>query len=134
MQRLVSLVVMTIGMVACTNPNYPISGNIAMPTLSDAAPYALSPAEKADIESRVIAKLKDPNSAKFGPLIAGKDKDGSLVACGTVNAKNSFGGYTGMMPYQVKMSANEAPVIAIANNQMAFWMQNNCRSRGLAID
>lgn len=39
----------------------------------------------------VIASLKDPDSAKFGKFTRfGKD-----LACLTVNAKNSMGGYTG---------------------------------------
>jgi hypothetical protein len=39
------------------------------------------------------ASLKDPESAKFGRITI--DAKGALL-CGEVNAKNSFGGYTGM--------------------------------------
>jgi hypothetical protein len=39
----------------------------------------------------VKAQLKDPGSAKFARLFITKKG----VVCGTVNAKNSFGGYTG---------------------------------------
>ena len=134
MQRFAALVWAAAGLAACTNPYYPISGTVGLPTLSNATPLALSPSEKADIENRVRGRLKDPESAHFGSLVAGKDKDGSLVACGMVNAKNSFGGFTGPLPYQVKISPGQQAVIAIAETQTAFIMRNNCRSRGLAIN
>lgn len=47
---------------------------------------AIAAAKKA-----VIARLKDPDSAKFGKVVYRPDG----VVCGYVNAKNSFGGYTG---------------------------------------
>ena len=40
--------------------------------------------------------LKDPDSAKFGGIKERISvKNGMHVACGTVNAKNGFGGYGG---------------------------------------
>lgn len=44
-------------------------------------------------EAAVKARLKDPESARFGEQWVG-GKDGT-VFCGKVNAKNAFGGYTG---------------------------------------
>lgn len=48
----------------------------------------------------VLQQLKDPNSAQFGPSarqtkpnVRGEPTD---VVCGAVNARNSFGGYSGM--------------------------------------
>ena len=45
--------------------------------------------------------LKDSDSAIFGRIIAAAldDSHTSLVVCGWVNAKNSFGGYTGHTPF-----------------------------------
>jgi hypothetical protein len=45
----------------------------------------------AEARAAVLAALKDPESARFGPMTAGKPG----TVCGTVNARNSFGGYTG---------------------------------------
>jgi len=42
----------------------------------------------------VTAALKDPDSAQFGEVVA-VSNDGTPVVCGSVNAKNSFGGFTG---------------------------------------
>lgn len=51
-------------------------------------------------KTAVIAELKDPDSARFGTLIRatrpnvrGEPMD---VVCGQVNARNSYGGYSGM--------------------------------------
>jgi len=46
----------------------------------------------------VKANLKDPNSAEFKNMRLVKYLNGHVV-CGTVNAKNSFGGYTGFTPF-----------------------------------
>ncbi|WP_157783429.1 hypothetical protein [Serratia plymuthica] len=43
-------------------------------------------------QSAVLKSLKDPGSAKFGYSYQGKDR---FTLCGTVNAKNGYGGYTG---------------------------------------
>jgi hypothetical protein len=51
----------------------------------------------------VKAKLRDPSSAVFGPLNAHSDRKFKgvqvIAVCGTVNAKNGFGGYTGMKQF-----------------------------------
>lgn len=63
-------------------------------TASYARPQTL--AEKKAVEAVVKPHLKDPNSAIFQhpPLQLSGRNDGKLY-CGYVNAKNSYGGYTG---------------------------------------
>jgi hypothetical protein len=53
----------------------------------------------AAIQEGVRRSLKDPESARFGQIIGGRDEKGILHACGWVNAKNSYGGYTGEKPF-----------------------------------
>jgi hypothetical protein len=55
----------------------------------------------ADVEHDVAAALKDPASAEFGEITVRGDGI-SRIACGTVNSKNSFGGYTGHQPFMAK--------------------------------
>jgi hypothetical protein len=43
--------------------------------------------------------LKDPASAQFGRIFDGRGLVGKATVCGEVNAKNGFGGYTGMRPF-----------------------------------
>lgn len=46
----------------------------------------------------VIEELKDPDSANFRNEKVIQNETGMYV-CGEVNAKNSYGGYVGFMPY-----------------------------------
>jgi len=65
----------------------------------------LSPAEKTALTHALSTTLKDPDSAKFdwGPV---KYAQGSTSTeyCGIVNAKNSYGGYTGYQMYHAIIS------------------------------
>ncbi len=66
-------------------------------------------AVKLDPEARldsaraaVTARLKDPASVRFGELrisAPASSLGGGTVVCGFVNARNGFGGYTGMAPF-----------------------------------
>ena len=47
----------------------------------------------------VIRTLKDPASAQFGRIFDGRGVVGMATVCREVNAKNGFGGYTGMTPF-----------------------------------
>ena len=71
--------------------------------LSIAAPAAASDTAIVEAKSAMLAKLRDPQSAQFGtfthstkPNANGISTD---VVCGTVNAKNGFGGYIGAKPF-----------------------------------
>jgi hypothetical protein len=60
-------------------------------------PVTLTPQQIAVVQGGVRRGLKDPESARFGTILAVRDKPGApmLRVCGRVNAKNSYGGYTG---------------------------------------
>ncbi len=49
----------------------------------------------------ISKQLKDPGSAmfKWAPAFMPLLPDGVVVYCGLINAKNSYGGYTGFTPY-----------------------------------
>lgn len=59
--------------------------------------------DAADIEhtaarigrAAVLQALRDPASAQFGDVWAYESKKGPMVVCGSVNARNRFGGFTG---------------------------------------
>jgi len=79
-------------------------------TAQNAAPIASGPAPTTNIPDQelfkqarqaVLATLKDPDSAKFGAKFRRETKvavNGQAfeTVIGEVNAKNGFGGYTGM--------------------------------------
>ena len=86
---------------------------------------ACKPSDKDFInlgESVVKDTLKDPESAQFESFYkASGEKDGYV--CGYVNAKNSYGGYTGKKPYYVYIETdngkliNKGPVIIIGDDE-----------------
>ncbi|WP_145980698.1 hypothetical protein [Magnetospirillum sp. ME-1] len=52
------------------------------------------------IEDSLRGKLKDPESARFKHYFVGETGvENVFSACGEVNAKNSYGGYVGSVPY-----------------------------------
>src|SRR5215211_5246452 len=61
-------------------------------------PTTLTAAQRSTVEQFVRSVLKDPESARFGDIRAGSAAEG-ITICGQVNAKNSFGGYTGMTTF-----------------------------------
>lgn len=61
-----------------------------------AAPLALSIDHEIAVKRAIADKLKDPQSARFGGMSAARiEATGIVRVCGTVNAKNSYGGYGG---------------------------------------
>ena len=70
-------------------------------------PVHLSDKQIEMVKEGVKRSLKDPTSAIFGPIYAVKNVENSsqgsdenmIYVCGTVNAKNSFGGYNGQTPF-----------------------------------
>lgn len=67
-------------------------------------PVTLSEKLVSWVRKGVAARLKDPESARFGEMKGMSDNNGAIVVCGLVNAKNSFGGYTGMLPFNGLLS------------------------------
>lgn len=65
----------------------------------------------AAARNAVIAVLKDPDSAKFGQF----SFVGTQGACLTVNARNSFGGYTGKQQAHLIKEGNGWRVSSIDN-------------------
>jgi hypothetical protein len=80
-----------------------------MPRTQTVAPQDRSDQEK--IRAAVRGALKDPASAQFGPLRV-FEADG---ACQTVNARNSYGGYTGEQQAVMSKVNGQWLVLALAS-------------------
>jgi len=85
--------------VASTSTSKPTS-NKAMFLASPGKSMAWMERDKSTVESM----LKDADSAKFEDVFISFMHD-SPVTCGKVNAKNSFGGYTGFTEFIAAKSA-----------------------------
>ena len=67
-------------------------------------PSAYQVVQLTDLEIKAVhagvrKQLKDPDSARFGETFASRDAPSTTHVCGWVNAKNSYGGYTGEKVY-----------------------------------
>lgn len=73
-------------------------------SVTKANPKKAGPEEKvfAELRTQVLTRLRDPESARFGAFSRGIRLDSNNkrrdTVCGSVNAKNAYGGYTGMRP------------------------------------
>jgi hypothetical protein len=74
--------------------------------------------DESAAQKAVRASLKDPDSAKFGKFTLAK-KGNDQMACLTVNAKNSMGGYTGDREAALMKAGDEWQVITI--NELDHW-------------
>ena len=69
-------------------------------TATAGEPTKLNFQQMESVQMAVKKRLRN-DSARFAQLRAVKAKDGSLVVCGVVNAKNDSNGYTGFYPFMV---------------------------------
>jgi hypothetical protein len=104
------------------------------PSLQKAGtPIALSAGQLAAVESGVRQRLKDPASAMFGSTtLAAQSADGEITACGFVNAKNSFGGYTGSSLY-IAILRGGTVVDATIEDSGYQIVRSFCQQRGVLI-
>jgi hypothetical protein len=52
-------------------------------------------------KDRIVPLLRDPESAKFGEDFIFTNEGLTPLVCGEVNAKNAFGGYTGLQTFMI---------------------------------
>ena len=64
-----------------------------------------------EVRRAITLILKDPDSAKFGKVFQGRGMSGKATVCGEVNAKNGYGGYTGMTPFIYLTETDRAMLI-----------------------
>ena len=98
-------------------------------------PYKLTQTVVNTVRSDVRASMKDPGSARFGQIAAAQAADGIITVCGWVNGKNSYGGYTGELPFMgiYSQSTGRFMVADIASAAHAQSTVQVCRNRGVAI-
>jgi len=97
-------------------------------------PTDLTSAQIQAVHNGVRGALKDPESARFGSIVAGTDTKGVVIACGWVNAKNSFGGYTGEKPFMgVLTSGGFAPVAIGGDRYRVEATMSMCARSGLML-
>jgi hypothetical protein len=79
--------------------------------LPDSELRELTEAEKKQLGPLLAATLKDPESAKFIWTKVPKQMPSTFHYCGMVNAKNSYGGYTGAHPFLAVISTDKNKIV-----------------------
>jgi len=99
------------------------------------SPVSLSSDQEARVKQVVTASLKDPDSARFGPMQATYSLQTGTTICGMINARNSFGGYTGDKPYLVVISdSGEAALAALGGVERDTAVAlRACQRLGMAL-
>lgn len=69
-------------------------------------------------ERAVKGELKDPDSAQFREVRANYTEEFGVVACGRVNAKNEFGGYTAFRRF---VSGGKSVILEGRDNIADAW-------------
>lgn len=106
--------------------------------------FSLNRIQIAEIEKAVKRKLKDPDSAKFNSIRAYPKENQMYTVCGFVNAKNSYGGYGGDMPFVTTLAMSKhiktgklvpfALHVSIgANDFEARWILKQCLEGGVNL-
>jgi hypothetical protein len=67
-----------------------------------------TPAETRAAQSVVRRSLRDPDSARFDNIVAYKGSNGNRQICGTVNARNGYGGFSGTILFTTSAPFNDA--------------------------
>lgn len=70
------------------------------------------------IKAAIAENLKDPESARFRNIERVDKPDASIdgIYCGEVNAKNSYGGYIGYLPFMIAILGGQPFVMAQAGD------------------
>lgn len=87
------------------------------------------------MKAEVRQVMKDPDSARFGQIAAAQAADGTITVCGWVNGKNSFGAYTGELPFLGIYSPGTGRFLVgdISDASSAPASVQVCRNRGVGI-
>jgi hypothetical protein len=91
----------------------------------------LTDAEKQMFMDAVKERLKDPDSAQFRWMPM-RDPPKEEMYCGMVNAKNSYGGYSGFSPFQAMLigEPHKAAIVISMGNSDARVTASLCADNG----
>lgn len=95
-----------------------------------------SPVELEAVEEAMRSRLKDPDSMRMeGVRVAPGSMPTLLTACGEVNAKNSYGGYTGRRVFLANIILREgqppAAIVIGVDDGRTNTASSMCRKAGL---
>jgi hypothetical protein len=95
----------------------------------------LSSAQITKVKQAVIERLKDPESARFNSAFVASKQEGLIYVCSFVNAKNSYGGYTGNKPFQAILHKDQTVVFVVlgGDDEDDNYVLNACSKKSAYI-
>lgn len=114
-------------LASCQTPQVPKQ------QIEKATAINLSESQIAILHAGLKSVLKDPDSATFSNHSANQSNNGLVTVCGSVNAKNSFGGFTGKKPYIAFLSnGSKYETAKISSDQNSVYaVLKTCNDKGL---
>lgn len=112
---------------------------VVIPELPDSELRDLTAAEKKLLADGFAKGLKDPLSAQFQWTKVPKKFASEMIDyCGMVNAKNSYGGYVGAMPFMGSIMTSKGKIVGgrfgvseTPESQKYEIVSKMCRDKGL---
>lgn len=114
----------------------------AAPTPNPVISYApaelrdLTADEKQALGASLAKGLKDPESARFTWLKVPRNAGDSFDYCAMVNAKNSYGGYTGSKPFMAVVLVKNGKIVGgvlglVGSDKFANdFIRSDCQKKG----
>ncbi len=127
------------GLMGCNQTAAPVQSiqpAASKPKLLDSGSfksYELNERQIEVVKTAVRSELKDPQSAIFSIMDAGINSEDTIMVCGLVNAKNSYGGYTGDTVYSAVITANSAFGKALIGKPGSSSMLQVCQRQNLLL-
>jgi hypothetical protein len=99
------------------------------------APHQMTAAETKSFEAGLRNSMKDPDSTRIGNVYASRSASTNTIAiCGYVNAKNSYGGYSGDKPFVGAMVGDTFILQLVDNSEFGVKLiRDQCRERQVPI-
>jgi hypothetical protein len=99
-------------------------------------PTVLTADQEKSVQVAVTAQLRDPDSARFGPISGARYDNGKILVCGVVNARNGYGGYAGLAPFIGHFDSGRSTFMVGeigTPDGYGVAMIRQCRSNGVPI-
>lgn len=96
-------------------------------------PIKISSSDIAAVQASVKYDLKDAPSAQFREIRAARSDNGKVAICGSVNSKNSYGGYVGFSPFLASMQDGKVEKVLVETTDNIFGIGKYCNQAGLSL-
>jgi hypothetical protein len=102
-------------------------------------PVSLTPDQRQAVDNTLRGLMKDPDSVKIKNIVSTR-RDGTIFVCGSINAKNSYGGYAGFSPFRIDIEEATGRTKVVSNpSSDADYMEKDiaramCTAVGLNVD